>query len=178
MLSLNLDKVSQCFSGGVWRNKSIVGGGGGGGGQDPDDGGDGDDDDNASFDDDFDDDEEGDDANVNNDDDDDNNDVSDSEEAERSRITIWAKRMKNKKTISKTIKTLRSHGEVGNFIIQCIASVTTFISFLQLTAEANRNLLEAAKVDVREVTQAAFTGNSDVSHIDISLFCLKHLTSY
>ena len=29
MPSLNLDKVSQCFSGGVWRNKSIVGGGGG-----------------------------------------------------------------------------------------------------------------------------------------------------
>eukprot|EP00956_Cyclotella_meneghiniana_P036425 scaffold125722_cov23-Cyclotella_meneghiniana.AAC.1 len=100
MSIINIDKVSQCASGGVWRNKSIVGGGGGGGGEDPDDGGDGDDEDNAPFDDKFgEDDEEEDDDNIDKDDNDDD-ELPGFDEAERS-VMARAKRMKKKKTFPK-----------------------------------------------------------------------------
>eukprot|EP00956_Cyclotella_meneghiniana_P004109 scaffold5006_cov20-Cyclotella_meneghiniana.AAC.1 len=132
MSKINIDKISQCASG-VWRNKSIVGGGGGGGGEDPDDGGDGDDEDNAPFDDEFDEDE-------------------DDKEEDADNI--------DKDDIPKkaTVKDLCFMGNIGNYILKCIDAVTTFRSFLQLTAEANRNTLEAAKVEVREITHAAHTG--------------------
>ena len=174
---LNIDKVSKCASGGVWRNRSIAVGGGGAGGEDPDDGdgGDGDDDDNAPFEEDFCDEREDDTVEDNDEDDHDNDDMDDINYERKCGLWARAKRMKKNKANPGITKYLNQVGRTGNYLVQCIAAVTTFRSFLQLTAEANRNVLEAAKVEVREVTQAAFTGNPDVSHIDTSLFCLKHL---